>query len=96
MINQEIRKCMDCIWYDLWPEDYNVGRCRLFDSVDPIKRDPYSGGVNSQGPCRYGLLVETIGTETKITPAEIAEIVNRAPETLRGKVTASDITINFV
>ena len=89
--NNPIRNCESCNEYDSWLEDYRVGRCLLFDAVDPIKRDPCSGGVNSQDFCRYGRLAETTKTETGFTQEEIAEIVNRAPETLREKVTAADI-----
>ena len=88
--NKSIRICNDCIWYNIWPEDYRVGRCLLFDAVDSIKRDPCSGGVNSRDSCRYGLSNEE--REDGFTQAQIAEIMNRAPETLREKVTTEDIS----
>lgn len=91
MITQSnpVRTCGGCNWYDSYPEDYNVGRCLLFDAVDPVKRNPFIGGVIPQDLCRYDLSSEEI--EAGFTREEIAEIVNSVPETLLGKVTAEDI-----
>ncbi len=39
---EEIRKCGQCDdFYDPWRDNPEIGRCFLFDSVDPMKRKLY-------------------------------------------------------
>ncbi|GAI12128.1 unnamed protein product [marine sediment metagenome] len=55
-MGEEIRKCGQCNdFYGPWRGNHEVGRCLLFDSVDPMKRKLYKAGITAKNLCRYGL-----------------------------------------
>ncbi len=86
------RTCGICEYCVFWPEDPSyAGICLLADSVNVNKRNLFFGGISSQNLCRYSSFAENSRNGTRFTREEIAEIVNSAPETLLGKVTAADI-----
>ena len=88
--------CGDCGDGYAWSEDPSYGiRCLLFDSVDPNKTNSDLGFASPLDFCRYSRSAETTRNGTKFTREEVAEIVNRAPRTLTGRVTAADISPRF-
>lgn len=92
--NNSIIICGDCDLYVSYLEDFHVGRCLAFDSVDPEKRDPYLGGVEEKSLCKYGVLTNQ---EIPLTEMGIAGIANNHPEDFFEKtITAEDINLSVV
>ena len=90
-------KCEDCLaWYNpIFPDAATLrlraGRCYVFDSIDPLLRNPNQTIVPRGYSCRFG--IKTTEDLSSLSAEEIADRANRASDSFFEKVSAKDVRL---
>ncbi len=82
-------RCGDCNWYTCSPVVPGIGKCLLFASIEPKKRDVSKLCTEAESECRYNLLE---AEQENLKLEDIVKILNRIPEFLYAEISPRDIS----